>query len=327
MYTEEDIESAVSVGIFDAETAAAFRTHAAEQKNAIAIDEEHFQLVSGFNDIFVVIAASLLLISVGWIGKTIAPWLGGLGVSVFAWGLSEYFVRIKRMALPAIVLVCAFIGGIFSIPVGINPDYIPPAFLLAVLAAYVHWTRFKVPISVAAGTAVASGGAVLLLTATFPSLSGATPWLLCMVGMACLAYALYWDLSDPKRITRRSDVAFWLHLIAAPAIVHSVFTQFHSSAGQITNLQALSIFLLYVFICLLSILIDRRALMVSALGYVLYTFTALLKNAGLVSMSFAFTALVVGSALLILSAFWHQVRAWLVHKLPDSVQCAIAPLR
>lgn len=184
MYTEEDIESAVSVGIFDIETAAAFRTHAARQKNTVAIDEEHFQLISGFNDIFVVIAASLLLISVGWMGKTMAPWLSGLGVSVVAWGLSEYFVRIKRMALPAILLVSAFVGGIFFIPVAINPNYIPSAFLVAVLAAYIHWARFKVPISIAVGTGLALSGVVLTLTSTIESLRGAVPWFIFFAGLS-----------------------------------------------------------------------------------------------------------------------------------------------
>src|SRR2546430_3225670 len=37
-------------------------------------------------------------------------------------------------------------------------------------------------------------------------------------------FAMWWDGSDRARLTRRSDVAFWLHLLAAPMIVHPVFT-------------------------------------------------------------------------------------------------------
>jgi hypothetical protein len=32
---------------------------------------------------------------------------------------------------------------------------------------------------------------------------------------------MWWDSSDRARLTRRSDVAFWLHLLAAPMIVQS----------------------------------------------------------------------------------------------------------
>lgn len=148
-----------------------------------------------------------------------------------------------------------------------------------------------------------------------------------IAGVTCLAYAMYWDASDRQRLTRRSDVAFWLHLVAAPTIVHSIFTQFTAQHMQINNWQALLIFLLYALISLVSIVLDRRALMVSALGYVLYAFTNVLKEAGVVSLGFALTALVVGSALLVLSAFWHQSRSWIVRKLPAKLQARVPVLR
>ena len=47
---------------------------------------------------------------------------------------------------------------------------------------------------------------------------------------------------------------------------------------------------------------DRRALLVSSLAYVLFALYALFKQAGAVELSAAFTALVIGSALLLLSA-------------------------
>ena len=31
-----------------------------------------------------------------------------------------------------------------------------------------------------------------------------------------------YDLSDPARETRRTDAAFWLHLLAAPLLVHTL---------------------------------------------------------------------------------------------------------
>ena len=49
-------------------------------------------------------------------------------------------------------------------------------------------------------------------------------------------------------------------------------------------------------------------MLVSALAYVLYALTELFKQFGAVELNVALTALVIGSALLLLSAFWHQAR-------------------
>jgi hypothetical protein len=45
--------------------------------------------------------------------------------------------------------------------------------------------------------------------------------------------ALRWDASDRERRTRRADVAFWLHLLAAPLLVHPVFTTLGTWGGSI----------------------------------------------------------------------------------------------
>ena len=107
MYTEDDISSAIEAGVLTKEAASAFRAHVAGLKSETAVDEEHFRLVTGFNDIFVVIACLLLLTSVAWIGSALVPWLGALAVSATAWFLAEFFTRKRRMELPAIVLLLA----------------------------------------------------------------------------------------------------------------------------------------------------------------------------------------------------------------------------
>ena len=66
---------------------------------------------------------------------------------------------------------------------------------------------------------------------------------------------------------------------------------------------------------LVALAVDRRALLVSSLAYVLYALIALFRSAGAVELSWAFTALVIGSALLLLSAFWQPMRARVVAAL------------
>jgi hypothetical protein len=77
--------------------------------------------------------------------------------------------------------------------------------------------------------------------------------------------------------------------------------------------------LLYAVLASAALAIDRRALLVSALAYVLYALTELFKQIGAVELSVALTALIIGSALLLLSAFWHQARRVVVNALPGEL--------
>ena len=61
MYSREDVSSAIEAGILSNEKAQAFREHVALKKSTLLVDEEHFRLVKGFSDIFVVIAVLLLI--------------------------------------------------------------------------------------------------------------------------------------------------------------------------------------------------------------------------------------------------------------------------
>ena len=84
--------------------------------------------------------------------------------------------------------------------------------------------------------------------------------------------------------------------------------------------KGLVVILLYVVIGFTALAIDRRALLVSALAYVLFALNRMFEQFGAVELNVALTALVIGSALLMLSAFWHQARASVVRPLPDGLR-------
>jgi MFS family permease len=336
MYSEAELQSAVAAGAISREAAQALRDHATGMRNAPVADEEHFRLITGFNDIFVTIAAVLLLVACAGIGGAIAAGAGGLLVAGAAWMMAEFFTRKRRMALPSIVLLLAFVGGVIAIPIEIidstNPRFsdqvsalIGAAIaLLAGGAALLHWRRFMVPITVAAGTAALAATAVALIMAAIQPLVGRDGmenvllWLLFGAGVVVFGIAMRWDMSDRARETRRSDVAFWLHLLAAPMIAHPLFHALGVTDGQnIGALAALGVVVIYVLLGLVALAVDRRALLVSALAYVLTAMTLLFRNFGAVELNVALTGLVVGSALLTLSAFWGPIRRAVVQPLPD----------
>jgi hypothetical protein len=53
----------------------------------------------------------------------------------------------------------------------------------------------------------------------------------------------------------------------------------------------------------------------------------LLQQHGVVNLSFAITAFSIGSALLLLSAYWHPSRAFVVKRFPRTLQERLAPLQ
>lgn len=333
MYTDEDLNFAVKKGVFSAESVEEFRAILTEQKNSPFVDEENFRLISGFNDIFVVIACMLLLFSSLWVFKsaTSNDSLGLITFTILSWCLTEFFVLKRKMALPAIVLLLSFIGGLFAVVISF---FSPPseisfisAAAISTIAAYFHWLRFRVPITVAVGTAAAVGLVASITLSVFPN---ANNWLLAIMflcGLLAFFMAMYWDASDTVRTTRRSDVAFWLHLLSAPLIIHPVFSSLGVLDGNESIGSMAIVVLLYIIMTLISITIDRRAFMVSSLVYVLYAITSLIKAYGGVGYSFALTGVFMGSMLLLLSAFWHRARASLVKKLPSLVKCYIPKIQ
>lgn len=339
MYSEDDLRTAVESGAISADAANALRSHVAANRPTPASDEENFRLINSFNDIFVTIAAVLLLVAMAGIGQAIMPGVAGLLVAAAAWTMAEFFTRRRRMALPSIVLLLAFVGGLIAAPVEVlsesdfsatnqrvNGMLIALIFVGASIGAWLHWRRFAVPITVAAGAATVAATVIALVVAAIAPQSGdaAETVLLPLVfiaGIAIFAFAMRWDISDRARQTRRSDVAFWLHLVAAPMIAHPLFHWLGVTDGRnIGAGAAVSVLLVYIAMGLVALAVDRRALLVSALAYVLVTLTWLFDRFGAVELNVALTALVIGSALLTLSAFWTPIRHMVVDQLPGTLR-------
>jgi uncharacterized membrane protein YfcA len=353
MYSETDIEAAVAAGAMTPEAAAALRNYVSSQRSAPAVDEEHFRLITGFNDIFVGIAAAILLFAVAWIGQSIGPQVDGEGPSPFAglfvaataWGLAEFFTKKRRMALPSILLLLAFTGGVAltamaTLAIAIGTEAVEDnerlvALIMAASAAiaggatWLHWRRFRVPITVAAGAATVVGTLLGLLAYAVGDTEAVKNIMLSaglVLGIGVFLFAMRWDSSDPRRETRRSDVAFWLHLLAAPLIVHPIFSLLGLTDGDATIGEAVVVMLVYLLLGLTALAVDRRALLVSALAYVLFALISLFERFGAVELNIALAAFVIGSGLLLLSAFWHNVRKAVVQPLPEGVRAKLPVL-
>lgn len=353
MYSENDLQAAVAAGAISADAAQALRAHVAASRLSPMADEENIRLVTSFNDVFVTIACLLVIFSGAAAGMNDRTWLSGLLIAVATWLMAEVFTRRRRMALPSIIVLVAFVVGLGLFAGGLVAEALPAhaipqryvgpdgqamtwntferypwqdaAIALAAaiaggIGAIAHWRRFRVAITIAAGTAAL----VLLLLAALAwatdTALDANP-VLAPAAFACglgvFAFAMRWDLSDRERRTQRADIAFWLHLLAAPLIAHSLFYWLGVLSGTRVNIaHAAGVLTIYVVFALVALVVDRRALLVSALLYVLIALTGLLEHAGRIELSLAIATLFVGSALLALSVFWSPLRGLAMRPLP-----------
>jgi hypothetical protein len=167
--------------------------------------------------------------------------------------------------------------------------------------------------------------ALVVFAMAMSGMGNRTPVVMLAGGVVTLVVAMIFDTRDRHRVTRRADIAFWLHLLAAPLIVHGLFTTMGILTGNLSSTQAGAVLAFYVAFGLLALIIDRRALLVSSLIYVLYAASTLIASSGFHDYSSGVTALAIGVFLLILSAGWSYLRALVLNIMPPMVREVVPP--
>ncbi len=311
-------------------------------------DSEMPRFVRGFHDVLITIG--LIIALSGLAGLTHAA--VALLASIV---LSEVLVRRQRLALPAVTLTIAYIAASTSLLVTYLVKWLPEndtaLQILAVVIGYAvlivpfYW-RYRVPIALAGLVATLTGSGTLLVAALASRfLYGSSDFSghpvmtagVCLAGGVVLfAQALRFDLKDRLRRTLRSDVAFWLHLVAAPAMLYSLFAFIHfqlSEAG-IWNIGSLAsvlpgtvIAVVTVFV-LIGLAIDRRAFVTSGLMSLGFAFASLIAERQIeYSQRFFLVLLVLGAVVLGIGVLWPHLRRLLVGLLPQGLQNKLPPLR
>lgn len=345
MIIQDDLDAAVAQGIIDQAQAVRI-THlarlrldtqakaqprlgesiTAEAGLPVDPDDERFRLIGGFNDVFVGIGVGLLAGALLGLSRVV-----GLG-DVFsvvallsAWGLSEVFARRMRLALPSILLAAMFCAATALLIAQLTADRQLPSFLYGgwlpaaaafSMAALLHHWRFRVPIDVALATCGAIGVLMTFISAVAPAFAqDYLNLILLACGLGVFALALRLDMRDPQRLTRRSDAAFWLHLLSAGMIVHPVFRGMVGSDGFGTG-QSLIILGLFVALGVIALAIDRRALLVSALSYAGIAVAYLISQSVSTNLGLPLALLGLAVLVLALSAGWRGLRRALLPALP-----------
>ena len=153
--------------------------------------------------------------------------------------------------------------------------------MAAAWLAGLHYWRFGVPITVAAGAATLSAAVIAVVFALMPDLNGhLASAVVIACGLAVFAAAMRFDMADPARVTRKTDIAFWLHLLSAPLIVQPLIFGFLGGLQDLDTRRALGIIAIFLGLGLVAVIIDRRAILVSGLAYAGFAFGALIHRPG-----------------------------------------------
>jgi hypothetical protein len=326
---ERDLSAAVDAKVISEDQSRAL-VALAKTRRALpspSVDEEDVRLVTSFNDVFVTLGIALSVGSLIGLGASLAPLLTAPAVAALAWGLSEIFTRRRHMAFPSIVLTALFTGAVAVSVMAPFGDHLGAALPLvgggaAFLGAFFHWRRFRVPIGMAAMTAGAAAAAIGAVMLVLPDVLQAHTGIVFLVaGVAVFLFAMRWDTSDRQRRTRRSDTAFWLHVLAAPLIVHPLAGLAGVDHDVVVQSSPWPALVLFAVLAAVALIVDRRALLVSGLIYFGGSILALIQQAGWSSSTVgAATAGVVGAAVLLLSIAWTPLRDRLLPFVPASLR-------
>ncbi|MBT2771672.1 hypothetical protein J7J47_05400 [Halomonas sp. ISL-60] len=319
-YTDKDLQSCVDAGILTGQQYWDVKAHVRRRNESVTIrrEVEYFRLISGFNDVFVVVGCALVLAAIGSLFSHVTSINASLGVAIGGWVLAEYFVRQRRMALPAFALAITFCGAclVFLIQ-SLGVEKLALVSLLAAAIQALFWWRFRVPVTIAVSVGCIVFTVQLLIAGQVHGVLVTIPFLQLTLGFAVFAFAMWWDLNDLERQGYRADVAFWLHILAAPLIVSGVFS-FVLMYGydSLAFRHAVGVTLIYAVLALISLWVDRRALMLSAMSVLVFTYNKVLNEFGVISLGFAIAGLVVGVGLLVLSVYWSRCRIAALKLLP-----------
>ncbi len=224
---------------------------------------------------------------------------------------------------------------------GLDMSTMPPelrmgiwvAMAFAFIAPLAFYARFRLPFSLG----FAGGGAALFvivaaMTANFDLTVQFLAPLQLGLGVLLFLAGVGFDARDPARATRYSDNGFWLHFAAAPLILNGAFgligqafgapTGFGSSGALVASasegggnaiVHAAITLGVVVLLGIISLLINRRVLIVSTLITTGVAIGILLNAVGMGAGALAASTLIVlGAFVLILGASWHTARRLLL---------------
>ena len=308
--------------------------------------DEPFRLLRGFRDIFITIGVIFLSIGATAIVfyfirepsthldnlNNLAPlkFLSLLIGSVFLVGLGIALAEIitRRLRLPLASLYLAIITAIWFGALGISllglvgifehttdNNRINIASIIFTLSAFIgislFYLRYRLPFIMLVIAATLAGFLAALVNALSPVFfENNIRFLVGVLGFAIFLAAMHFDMRDRLRITRFSECGFWLHLLAAPMMIHAALATSESFNPTI-------ILVAFAFITLVALIIDRRAVLVSSLAYLSIAFYQIITALNVADdLKFYVPMGIIGLLVVLLGLGWSPLRRFIMRFVP-----------
>jgi len=276
--------------------------------------EEPLKFIRSFGDVFITLGIILLVISINM------TTLSGYAYLIPAAGfviIAEWLVRVRKLALPGIAILIAIL---FFINKAIAFDHEHATlFGLATLSlsSLLFYLRYKMPFSLLPLAA----GLVAMTIQQIGLNVIEQPVIFVGLGLIIFSIAMWFDSQDTKRESHLSDSAFWLHLLAAPLIVHGAMVSMLISdqAWLQSFSKEILIVMFFIGFFLIALLVDRRAMLISTQLYVIYALTQLLQDklsGGQNIMIYILMAL--GMFVIFFGTYWYMTRRLIFGFLSDT---------
>lgn len=337
--TQDQIDAALEAGIISAEQAKTMRLEASftavvpAANVAVIGNEDHMRFIRSFSDVFIAIGIGLFALGLSAMAAVFGGGSSFIIAAIIMAFMAEYFGKKKRQHLPTLITALAFLvftqrgAGVVIGDMGFGGSVTVASLTLAAMLVF-YW-RVRLPFCVAL-IAIATLSLFFNITMSLAPyiMKDATGWVLFTGGIVTFIAAMRYDMKDKHRTTRFADNAFWLHFTAAPLIIHGLAIELvRVNTVTLFNLVPMptldkgdaGILMFMVFIvALIGLAINRRALLVSSLGYAGFAVAFLMSDTGLgFGKISALTFLLIGAAVIFLGAGWHHARAALLKVLPD----------
>jgi hypothetical protein len=316
------LENAVKQGIISTEQAVSLFDFFEKEKAKASLTEntgEQLKFMRSFGDIFIALGVVLLAFTSSQLAvNTIYQF-----ITIVAFFLiSEWLVGYKRLVLPGITILLSilyFVNEVVDATSGVHESL--DVFLM-ITAALLFYFRYKMPFSL---YPVAVGCIYLSI-----ELLGINviehPYIFILLGLVVFIVAMWYDSRDTQRVTSLSDNGFWLHLLAAPLIVHGVMVSLFLSNNNSLQSNSLSILLLFTLFFFIALFVDRRAILVSSFAYALYAvFKFAYQQFMQVDNMTLFIFMGVGIFIIFFGTYWYKVRKLVFSPISSLGICKLVP--
>ena len=276
--------------------------------------EEPLKFIRSFGDVYITLGVVFLVFAINM--SNISGYYYLIPAACFI-VIAEWLVRVRRLSLPGMAIL---ISILYFVNKFIVQEYSGSGLFQAIILCLIctlFYLRYKMPFSLlplAAGLIFISINQLQIDVVK-------NPIFFTGFGIVVFCAALWFDARDTKRQSNLSQNAFWLHLLAAPLIVHGIMVSMLISDHEWIELinKEMIIVIFFSAFFLLALFIDRRAILFSTQLYMIYALARLMKDYMTNGQNvMIYVLIVLGLFVIYFGAYWYNTRRFIFGFLSDS---------